>query len=179
MLLWPTSTPFYPSLNQTCPEMKLLKCKGIFNYYFPSFLTYIHVLLFFFASGKAARFAEFIRPRTLSDTWFQLDIFLCFLVLACLGLLLSSLPLPSPPTPSLLNSPLLFPISLPMSSFSQSPSEYVASWTTVPCFVFIYSLTWRLLTAWHPMNDFKLWHRLFVAVSTLWHSYCGTTNQFP
>lgn len=118
-----------------------------------SLLFHLHSctsFFFFFSSGKAARFAEFSRPRTLSDTWFQLDIFLCFLVLACLGLLLSSLPLPSPPTPSLVNSPLLFPISLPMSSFSQSLSEYVALWTTVSC--------WRFLKAWHPVNDFKFWH---------------------
>lgn len=59
--------PPHPSivcLYQTRPEIKLLKCEGIFFFFPPTFsLTLLHL---FFESGKAARFAEFGRPRTQS-----------------------------------------------------------------------------------------------------------------
>ena len=144
MLLWPTSTPFY--LTQTRPEIKLLKCKGIFNYFF-SLLSLLHSctssFFFFLQVEKQHALRNSVAHALCQDTWFQLDIFLCFLVLACLGLLLLSLPLPSPLTPSLLNSPLLFPISSLVSSFSQSLSQYVVLWTAVPCFAFKSSLIRR------------------------------------
>ena len=65
MLLWPSSTPFYHLSLPNPPRNKnYSNAKGIFNF-FSSFLSSTSTS-FFFASGKAARFAEFSRPRTLS-----------------------------------------------------------------------------------------------------------------
>ena len=148
--------PPHPSIicpHQTRPEIKWLKCKGIFNYYifslFNSRTSLLEVEIQHTLRNPVAH-------AHCQDTYFQLDIFLCFLVLACLGLLLFSLPLPSPLTPSLLNSPLLSPVPSLVSSFSQSLSQYVVLSTTVPCSTFMYSLVRRFLTARLPVAVFKL-----------------------
>lgn len=48
MLLWPH--PSIICLNQTRPEIKLLKCKGIFNYFFPP----VSLPLLFFCKWKSS-----------------------------------------------------------------------------------------------------------------------------
>lgn len=69
-----------------------------------SLLSLAHALLFFWRVEKQHALRNPVAHALCQDTRFKLDIFLCFLVLACLGLLLLSLPLPTPPTPSPLNS---------------------------------------------------------------------------
>lgn len=137
--------------------------QGDFQFFFTSVsLAILHFFFFFLflLVEKQHALQNSVAHAPCQDTWFQLDIFLCFLVLACLGLLLLPRPLPSPPTPSLLNSPLLSlsHVSSLVSSFSQSLSQYVVLWTTVPWFAFVHSLSRGILTAWHPVSVFKLWH---------------------
>lgn len=174
MLLWPTSTPFY--LTQTRPEIKLLKCKGIFNYFF-SLLSLLHSctsFFFFFASGKAARFAEFSRPRTLSGHLIPIRY---FSLLSCSSL--SGPPAFIPPSALPTNS-LTAELSPPLSHFLArvlilSISITICSFvnrSTLLCFqVFAHTQIFSQLGILWPILNFDT--ATYDTIGAVKH--CGTT----
>lgn len=174
-LSWLTSPPLHIFSWPSTPRNKITPMQRGFSIIITSPALPSYTRTPFFASGKAARFAESRRPRTLSGHLIPIRY---FSLLSCSSLSWASCFFsppscpPSPPPPSLLNSPLLSPISLQcphsLNPYLNMPFGWIAR--SLHCFHafthrWIPDMLWPMLqsvtlqlhkSAWNPLA--KQWN---------------------